>query len=64
MKFYQNKKCPKCPDELPTSPIDPRCICNKPTLICIKPGEHIHIICPVHGEFRIDGPPFAYLKDY
>lgn len=42
-------KKPGCP--VPNYPKpDYRCICNKPLMLYIPPGEHVHIECPVHGD--------------
>ncbi len=49
--------CPYCPDETVWEPDpsydNPNCICNKPLLIYIPAGQHIH--CPVHPDYRIHG---------
>lgn len=45
---------PNCPVHPPAPPIpDPRCICNKPLLLYIPPGQHFH--CPVHPDMVIYG---------
>lgn len=33
---------------------DPRCVCGKPMMLCVRPGEHVHP-CPVHPEYVIVG---------
>lgn len=49
--------CPHCPDETVWEPDpsydNPNCICNKPMMIYIPAGQHIH--CPVHPDYRIFG---------
>jgi hypothetical protein len=57
---YQRKHddiCPECgaPKRVPMPHL--QCTLNQPIWICIPPGSHIHIKCPVHGSHRIDGPP-------
>ena len=52
--------CPECGEEYERPHID-RCICNKPLMICIPPGKHIHIHCPVHGDVKIYGPRMHWL---
>lgn len=46
---------PNCPhNHPPPSPVeDPRCICRKPLLLALLPGQHIH--CPVHPHSVIRG---------
>lgn len=49
--------CPQCPNGGPwkrdKSIDDPRCICNKPLLLYVPAGEHVH--CPVHPNRVIRG---------
>jgi hypothetical protein len=49
--------CPYCPDETVWEPDpsydNPNCICNKPMMIYIPAGQHIH--CPVHPDFKMYG---------
>lgn len=47
--------CPECGEPWQTAPSQ-RCICREPMMICIPPGQHIHIHCPVHGDVKIYGP--------
>jgi hypothetical protein len=32
---------------------NPTCICNKPLLLYIPAGEHVHLNCSVHGDFVV-----------
>lgn len=52
-------KCSKCKekDNYPYDKLNKlnKCICHKPLLIYIPPGEHIHINCPIHGDVKIYG---------
>ena len=54
MKIYK-QTCPHCPPEeieFPEpEPYNPLCICNKPMLLYIPAGQHIH--CPVHPDVKI-----------
>jgi hypothetical protein len=42
----------------PTLP-NPNCMCGKPLLIVIPPGEHIHP-CPVHPDYAVYGGSATY----
>jgi hypothetical protein len=57
MKNQSQCPVPNCPvkDEGPyaTKP-DPKCMCHKPIMICLKPGQHCHP-CPVHPDYVIVG---------
>ena len=33
---------------------DPRCVCGKPFLLYIPPGEHVHL-CSIHPERAVYG---------
>lgn len=50
------KKCPHPGCPVPDMP-DPwemsQCTANKPMLLYIPPGQHVHIMCPVHPEGHI-----------
>lgn len=52
-----NCPVPDCPENDPKwpkpEPFNPNCICNKPMLLYIPPGQHIH--CPVHPQHVIHG---------
>lgn len=51
-------KCPvpNCPEnEKGLEPHDPNCMCGKPMMIYIPPGQHIHP-CPVHPDRIMRGP--------
>lgn len=54
--------CPQCPDESVWEPDpsydNPNCICNKPMMIYIPAGQHIH--CPVHPDFRMYGSNITF----
>ena len=52
--------CPDCGEEFDRPKVD-RCICRKPLMICIPPGKHIHIQCPVHGDVKIYGPRIHWM---
>jgi hypothetical protein len=57
--YKRPNTCPDCDepyDDFPSS----ACICHKPLWICIPPGQHIHLICPVHGDFKVYGPRVTY----
>ena len=52
------KKCPHpgcpVPEETWPSPWDlSQCTANKPMLLYIPPGEHVHVLCPVHPEGHV-----------
>ena len=58
MPNYTQHKCPvpDCPEDdrqYRPFPSDPNCICNKPMMIYIPPGQHIH--CPSHPKYIIRG---------
>ncbi len=56
MKTRKQNPCPQCPpDSEPwePEPYNPNCICNKPLLLYIPPGQHIH--CPVHPDVILRG---------
>jgi hypothetical protein len=57
-----NDHCPECGEEY-QRPKPNKCICRKPLMICIPPGQHIHIHCPVHGDVKIYGPRLTYMND-
>jgi hypothetical protein len=54
MKIIKTKPC-GCPGDHRPDPSqnDPRCICNKPLLLYIPAGQHIH--CPIHPQSIIRG---------
>lgn len=39
----------------PQRPFPGSCTCQGPMGICIPPGEHIHLSCPVHGDTVLHG---------
>lgn len=51
-----------CPN--PTCPVKPNlekwpyteCSLNKPLMLHIPSGQHLHLPCPVHGEHILHGP--------
>ncbi len=53
--------CPYCPDKPAWEPDpsydNPNCICNKPMMIYIPAGQHIH--CPVHPKYVVYGSPIT-----
>jgi len=50
-----NKGCgPDCPENK-RWPSTLGCTCNKPLLLYIPPGHHVHMCCPVHGDYVIRG---------
>jgi len=54
MKIRKSNPCPQCPPDAPyeePEPYNPACICNKPMLLYIPAGQHIH--CPVHPDVVI-----------
>jgi len=53
---------PECGEEYYDPYKGPRCICKDPMMICIQPGKHIHIQCPVHGDVKIYGPKVHWLQ--
>lgn len=53
-------KCPDCDEPWGTPRDSQRCICRKPMMIYIAPGQHIHIQCPVHGDVKIYGSSVTY----
>jgi hypothetical protein len=60
---FEEEGCskPGCP--IPKRPRpNANCICNKPLMIYIPPGSHIHINCPVHGDKVIFGPDYTYCR--
>ena len=50
----------KIPNGLPRP--DARCICRDPMHLYIPPGRHIHMTCPVHGDFVINGGPLIAMN--
>ena len=42
------------PPKLPIRRPQPGCMCGKPLMIVIQPGEHIHP-CPIHPEYTVYG---------
>jgi hypothetical protein len=54
--------CPECGEEYEHPHRGPRCICRDPLMICIQPGKHIHIHCPVHGDVKIYGPKITWMQ--
>ena len=56
IKIKKQNGCPHCPptEEWPEpGRYDPNCICNKPMMLYIPPGQHIH--CPSHPDVIIRG---------
>lgn len=53
--------CPDCGEEF-HQPKPDLCVCRKPMLICIPPGKHIHINCPVHGDVKLYGPRATFMS--
>lgn len=51
----KDPNCPHTPQPFKVVPPtnDPQCICSKPLLLYIPPGEHVH--CPVHPAHVIHG---------
>jgi|SRR5581483_5151875 len=58
--FTELPKCHDHPEPEYTKPEfpNPSCICNKPLLLYIPGGQHIH--CPVHPDHIIYGGPTCY----
>lgn len=55
---YPTDGCGECGEPWERRP-DLRCICNKPMMISIPAGQHIHVWCPVHGDIKIYGPRYT-----
>lgn len=49
--------CPECGEDMAPR-IPKRCTC--PTMICIPPGQHIHVDCELHGRVRLNGPSVTW----
>jgi hypothetical protein len=58
----EEDRCPDCGEEFEHPHRGPRCICRDPMMICIQPGTHIHIHCPVHGDVKIYGPKMYWMQ--
>lgn len=54
---HKQKKCPDCGKDWKKDIPSPACICNKPLMLYVPPGEHVHLNCPVHGDFVVSGGP-------
>lgn len=48
--------CP-IPQGAPPSPRD----CQCPMHLCVPPGKHVHVDCPVHGKVVIRGSEITHL---